>query len=347
MQRHPKGGRAPHIAVIGAGLAGASLAWAAHARGARITVFEQDRIASGASGAAAGMLQPLIGMRLTYRQQNVDDVALTRRLATSLLDEGTTWRPCGVLRLPRDEKQARRWHERLQEVPTQVAQWKDAALLQKMEPRLQDGFPGGVWIPDGCMIDVPAFIRALLKHADAAVREQHRVRALEEDADGVALWMEAQEAPEVFDAVVIASGAQAPHPVHDPQIDMSPYLGIMARFKDVPLPAVAWSHRGYITAWKDDSLLVGTVDRRHGFDAEPTPQSVEELHERLHAVLKLERPPRLVEVWKGLRPALPERKPIAQRATGYARVWVFTGFGGRGLMVGPRMAQQLAEEILG
>lgn len=339
-------GRAPHIGIIGAGLAGASMAWAAHARGARVTVFDQHRVASGASGAAAGMLQPLMGMRLTYRQQNVDDVALTRRLAQTYLHNGRTWRPCGVLRLPRHAEQAARWQRRLRDIPPEIATWKDRAALRRMEPRLQDGFAGGVWIPSGCMIDVPAFIDALLQAANATVREHTRVHALTEGPEGVTLRVGEDQSEERMDAVVIASGAQAPHPVHDPQIEMSPYLGIMARFENVPPPTVAWSHRGYITAWNDGSLLVGTVDRRQGFAAEPTPQSIEELHARLHAVLKLDAPPRLAQVWKGLRPALPARTPIAQRATDHERVWVLTGFGGRGLMVGPRMAEALAREIL-
>src|SRR5690625_6683062 len=74
---------------------------------------------------------------------------------------------------------------------------------------------------------------------------------------------------------------------------MVPYLGIMATYKNVPPPAIALNYRGYITAWHDDSLLVGTVDRRSGFDEEPTAQSIAELQGRLETVLELNTAPTL------------------------------------------------------
>lgn len=338
--------RAPRVAVIGAGLAGACAAWALAVRGAQVTVFEAHRVASGASGAAAGMLQPLIGMRLNYHAQNVDDFWRSRALIASLLTAGVAWRPSGVLRLVKKPKHAALWEQRIDEIPPRVAEWKEGAALRALEPRLRPHFRAGVWIPDACMVDVPALIWALLRHADAQIHEQTRILAVEDTQEGVLCFSEAGRWHTAFDAIVIASGAQAPEPIADPALNMVPYLGIMATYKNVPPPAIALNYRGYITAWHDDSLLVGTVDRRSGFDEEPTAQSIAELQGRLETVLELNTAPTLHTVWKGLRPALEDRMPIAQQATGWTRAWVFTGFGGRGLMVGPRMAESLADEIL-
>lgn len=336
----------PHIAIVGAGLAGACAAWALRMRGARVSVFEAEHVAAGASGAAAGMLQPLIGMRLTYHAQNVQDFERSRALIAQLLLEGTHWRASGVLRLVKNPKQVAQWQRRMQEIPESLATWKNADALRALEPRLQPAFRAGVWIPDACMVDVPAFVRALLQVAEAEIHEFTRLSALEESPTGVTLWDESTKIESRFDAVVIASGAQAPQPIADPEIRMQPYLGIMATYKGLEPPPIALNYRGYITAWHDGSVLVGTVDRREGFDAEPTQQSLEELHARLQSVLVLNTPPERMNVWKGLRPALPDRAPVAQSASGYDRVWIFTGFGGRGLMVGPRMAEALAAEIL-
>lgn len=342
-----RGLRAPRIGIIGAGIAGACAAWALHARGAHVTVFEAHQVASGASGAAAGMLQPLIGMRLTYREQNIRDFMQSRALIASLLRVGTAWRPSGVLRLVKKPSQTEAWHRSMEAIPPTIAQWKDASMLHALEPRLQPGFGAGVWIPEACMVDVPAFIRALLEHAHADVHERTRIVAIEESAHGVCFYTDAGRHDVQFDAVVIASGAQAPEPIADPAITMAPYLGIMATYKKVPLPSIALNYRGYITGWHDDSLLVGTVDRRQNFASEPTQQSIDALGKRLHSVLNLTEEPVLHTVWKGLRPALSDRMPVAQQASGYARVWILTGFGGRGLMVGPRMAENLAYEMLG
>src|SRR5258708_39022877 len=46
------------VAVVGAGIAGAAVAWGCARRGARVVVVEREQPAAGASGAAAGMLAP-------------------------------------------------------------------------------------------------------------------------------------------------------------------------------------------------------------------------------------------------------------------------------------------------
>src|SRR5699024_10597179 len=115
--------------IIGAGLAGACAAWALSKRGARVTVFERDHVASGASGAAAGMLQPLPGMRLTYREENIRDFYFSRQLIETMLTAGETWRPLGVLRLVRNPKQEAQWRRRMQTIPAALAQWKDGDAL--------------------------------------------------------------------------------------------------------------------------------------------------------------------------------------------------------------------------
>lgn len=336
---------APRIAIVGAGLAGACAAWALSKRGARVTVFERHQIASGASGAAAGMLQPLLGMRLTYREENIRDFHMSRQLIDTMLVAGKTWRPLGVLRLVRDAKQAAQWRRRMEDIPADLAQWKDADMLRAMEPRLNNEIRAGVFVPDACMVDVPAFIHALLHAADAHVFEGARAQRIEKTPQGLALHIHGEHATKTFDHIVVASGAQAPEPIEDPTIDMRPYMGVMATFAGFEPPPIALNLRGYITGWRDNSVLVGTVNRRSGFSEEPTQQSIQELNERLHRVLAVSGQPRLTNVWKGIRPAMPDHRPRAQRASAFERVWLFTGFGGRGLMVGPRLAEQLAKDI--
>lgn len=337
--------RSPRIGIVGAGLAGACAAWALSKRGARVTVFERHHIASGASGAAAGMLQPLPGMRLTYRDDNIRDFHLSRQLISAMLTAGKTWRPLGVLRLVSDAKQTAQWRRRMEAIPAELAQWKDADALRSMEPRLNKDIRAGVFLPDACMVDVPAFIHALFHAANAQVFEGARAERIEKTPQGMALYIQGEDSPKVFDHIVIASGAQAPQPIEDPAIDMRPYMGIMATFEGFESPPVALNYRGYITGWQDNSVLVGTVNRRSGFSEETTPQSIEELNERLHSVLEISGTPKLTKVWKGIRPAMPDHQPVAQRSSAFERVWILTGFGGRGLMVGPRLAEQLAKEL--
>lgn len=336
----------PRVAIIGGGLAGACAAWALARRGAEVTIFERSSIASGASGAAVGALQPLPGMRLSLREQNLRGFYRTQSLLRELLIEGRTWRQPGVLRLVFKEDQAKLWSERFRALPAGLATWLEGSQLRALEPRLQDSVLAGVFMEDACMVDIPAFVEALLAVSDAKVFQNTAVEAVERVADGLELRLSKGHRA-TYDKVIVASGAQAPQPLRDPDISMAPYMGIIAAFAGLDPPAVALNHRGYIAAWRDNSVVVGTVDRRPPFDDEPSAASVEELGQRLHCVLNLPKLPRLMRVWKGVRPAMPDREPVARMSTQMEDVWYFTGFGGRGLLLGPALAEDLATAMLG
>src|SRR5918992_1074254 len=47
------------VAVVGGGIVGLACAWRAARRGLSVIVLERDRVGSGASGVAAGMLAPV------------------------------------------------------------------------------------------------------------------------------------------------------------------------------------------------------------------------------------------------------------------------------------------------
>ena len=334
------------VALIGGGLAGACAAWALARRGCEVTLFERDRIASGASGAAVGALQPLLGMRLSLRSLNYEGFLRTSSLVRELLVEGRTWRQPGVLRLALQDELAERWSGVMERLPAGLASWKEPADCRALEPRLSDRVRAGVWIPEGKFVDIPALIGALLSHADARVYEGVGVRGLDASATGVSLTLDSGERA-CFDEVVVCSGAQAPEPLRGESLTLAPYMGVLAAYGGVDAPRVALSHRGYISAWRDGSVLVGTVDRRPPFEDEPSAATIEELRGRLEAVLGPQPDAHLLKVWCGVRPALADHEPVVRRSSSLERAWIFTGFGGRGLLMGPLLSESLAAELCG
>src|SRR5438067_8726490 len=99
------------VAVVGAGIAGAAVAWGCAQRGARVVVVERAQPGAGASGAAAGMLAPCSeapgpGPFLDLCRRSL---GLWPDLAASLLEEGGV--DCqldtgGLLRVALDEAEA-------------------------------------------------------------------------------------------------------------------------------------------------------------------------------------------------------------------------------------------------
>jgi glycine/D-amino acid oxidase-like deaminating enzyme len=103
--------------IIGQGLAGSALAWHLLRRGRRVLVID-DGHQSAASRVAAGLVNPLAGMRFSRRKQLPDWLASSRRWYADVGAEcgQRLWHPLPMLRLFRSAEQ-RRFFQRRHEEP--------------------------------------------------------------------------------------------------------------------------------------------------------------------------------------------------------------------------------------
>ncbi len=87
--------------VVGAGIAGASTAYALAKRGVQVTVLEkQPQLAQGASGNRQGLLYAKISAHSTAQTQLLlMGYGYTLRLLKNLLPEEENWQQCGILHL--------------------------------------------------------------------------------------------------------------------------------------------------------------------------------------------------------------------------------------------------------
>ncbi|WP_280546258.1 bifunctional tRNA (5-methylaminomethyl-2-thiouridine)(34)-methyltransferase MnmD/FAD-dependent 5-carboxymethylaminomethyl-2-thiouridine(34) oxidoreductase MnmC [Halomonas sp. 11-S5] len=101
--------RTRHIAVIGAGLAGASTAAALARRGVTVTLIDREGPGSGGSGNAQGALYVKLAAD-TNPQSRVYLAGLlhSRRWLEALDPDRELWAPCGVLQLATHEKEQAR-----------------------------------------------------------------------------------------------------------------------------------------------------------------------------------------------------------------------------------------------
>lgn len=100
---------AQHVAVIGAGLAGASVAEALARRGVRVTLLDREAPGAGASGNRQGALYVKLSAE-TNRQSRfyLAGLEYTRRWLARLDPARKLWRDCGVLQLAMGDKERRR-----------------------------------------------------------------------------------------------------------------------------------------------------------------------------------------------------------------------------------------------
>ncbi|MGY4877453.1 bifunctional tRNA (5-methylaminomethyl-2-thiouridine)(34)-methyltransferase MnmD/FAD-dependent 5-carboxymethylaminomethyl-2-thiouridine(34) oxidoreductase MnmC [Vreelandella aquamarina] len=100
---------ARHVAVIGAGIAGSSVAAALVRRGVKVSVIEKDTVGAGGSGNRQGALYVKLAAQ-TNDQSRVYLAGLlfSRRWLANLDPEQQLWHDCGVLQLALDDKEAAR-----------------------------------------------------------------------------------------------------------------------------------------------------------------------------------------------------------------------------------------------
>ncbi len=138
--------------ILGAGIAGASVAFALKQRGLKLLVLEKNTIASGDSNAAGAFLSPKMSKPSPYKTYLNDafrfSLSFYREHFPDLLAQ------CGLLKLPLDADDKRR------------LQSYEAYMTLKWEKRGEDYF-----FPEAGVIEPQALIRAMLK--DISVIEHH------------------------------------------------------------------------------------------------------------------------------------------------------------------------------
>jgi len=341
--------------IVGAGIAGACAAYhLSEQHPGPVHVFEADRPASGASGAAAGLINPLMGRRanpvwrldaaLTAVHDLLDDAR-----ATGLLRGG------GVLRPTVEEKQVSFFQDAAAAYPD-VAQWLSQAELRDRAPDIRS-VDGGLWIPRGGAIDVPEFVEHLLEAArqrGAVVHPRSRVTAWDEMNGSVRLTVQHLDQTDGTAKATTYDGTWAllclgqGYPSF-PELDDLGLTGVKGQTVVVRRPPasgegplVPMSGRGYIVPNADGTLTLGS-SYDHDFDTlDPDPDQTEYILEKTSKMLPGLEDAKVLEVTAGVRVKheqsnLPLLGPLPHRS----RVWIFSALGSKGLLTAPLLASRL------
>ena len=362
--------------VIGAGIAGSSIAERLASRGWKVTVLETEHAAGqGASGNIAGVMRPL---------PSADDNRLAKLTRAGFLairqhvgrleaaGLAVRWSPCGVLQLAQSAEQAesqRRAVEFLQP-PADFLQFLDTQALRN---RLGESFETvgafGAWFfPTGGWVQPPSVCAAnLAAHPDLiSTRFGQAVHDVAQTPEGN--WQALDAAGMVIaeaSITVIASGVTAPQFT---PLRWLPQTAIRGQVSHIPadqlrhpLPHLVCGH-GYISPAVDGVHVVGAstvLDDANDElrDTEHT-ENLNRLRELLPSYLPenvtLAEPSGRV----GFRPTSPDRLPIVgavpsnpgnsetTRPKNIPGLWCIQGFGARGIVWSALMAELLVSQIM-
>jgi len=351
-ERSPAESATPrHVAVIGAGVAGAATAHALAQRGVAVTLLERaEGPAQAASGNPVAVFRPVIS-RDDNRPTRLTRAAFLHDLrAWPTLGDSLEWARCGVLHLAKDAEAAAKQQQALAATapPPEYACWveRDAARELANWPVAVPGvyYPSAGWVVPGSLC------RAWLDHP--AIRLQTGCTAARVQAVSAG-WQVVDDAGTVLaeaDAVVLANARDALGLAPGQAWPLNTVRGQITQLPSDSLPEIrrVISREGYVAPGVRP--LVGATYEHDDEDTTPRLESDLANLARLEAIL-----PGAGERLKGegmsgrasLRATLPDRLPMVGAVGGQAGLYVAAGYASRGVVWAGLLGEALADRITG
>lgn len=339
--------------ILGAGLAGLSLADALAERDISVCVVEKDNIGAGASGTPGGLVNPATGRRATKTWKAEECYkAISENLDKAAPFASTQFfKRNGVLRPAITKKMAGKMRERYMETRwvDGWCEWLPAEEIERRHPGITC-IEGGLWLPVAITVDVGGYLEALAAYLeDRGVEIITGCRGSTQQVDDH--WrIVLNDYAVVAEHLVHATGYQTLSSEYWNKLPFHPIKGQVARFQ-VEESMLNFKHSisslGYIARLSDDNTFIQGSTYEHDFeDVAPSAFGEEYLRGRLRRTLpEVEEQAELVAQWAGVRLSTPNRKPVLGRHPEVENLHLFTGLGSKGLLYGKFLADHYAKHL--
>lgn len=337
------------IVVVGAGVAGLSIAWKLAAAGKDVTLFDRGAVGGGASMVAAGMIAP----EAEYGDAATVDASFAKESATLWpafaaeieTDSGLAihFKRCGALLAATSDAGLAALKRRHPALPV-----LSAAEVHEREPQLAD-LAGALWAEGDAQVDTPLLVPALAK---AAERRGVRFRPFEtvhgiETAKGRFAGVRTAAGLVGAEMCVLAAGAWTSKLEGMAALPIHPVKGETVVLKpEGPLPqSLVWGNDVYLTP-RAEGLLIGATSELAGFDDRPTAAAAAWLTAQAERLLPGVSSWRRVAHRASLRPAAPDLMPVLG-ATAMPGLYAATGQYRNGILFAPLLAEVLCRLVAG
>ena len=332
--------------IVGAGLAGACAALVL-STSRPVRVLEADEPASGASGAAAGLVNPLMGRKAkpVWRLHEALDAV---RDVLDRADAADLFRGGGLLRPTVEEKQAAWFQDAVAAYPD-LAEWLPDDAVRERFPDVQTA-DGAMRIPKGGAVDVSAFVHAMLDGATqngAIVETDAPVTNWGDTAEGAFVTVDREDVSERINAdrVLLCLGQGYPGHASLEALSLHGIKGQTVRVRrpaSVQAPLLPMSGRGYIVPEPDGTLVLGSSYDHDFTDLAPDPEQTAWIQEKTSKMVRGVDRMEPLEVRVGVRVKHTETNlPLLGPLPAHTRVWTFTALGSKGLLTAPLLARDL------
>jgi len=351
------------VAIVGAGVVGASVAWHLAKLGVRKVVLLERGAGpgEGSTGRATGGFRAQYGTDVNVRLSLLARAELLRFREETGVDPG--FEQLGYLWLAQNATELSLLRDglRVQRAAGLLeARLVDAAEIAQLNPYVRSGvggFAGGAFCPSDGFIKPLEILRGYLK--DREVRYGARVVALRREAGRVQSLQLASGESLSAGAFVDAAGAWAGEVaklagVEIPVAPLRRQVAATAPTTVLPagLPMTIWAGDGFHFRARDGRVLL--LQPNPGNASDPFSTAVEPRWLAEVTSIARARVPALVDVavepdraWGGLYEMSPDKHALLGRAPGCENLWLANGSSGHGVMHSPALGLLLAEMIVG
>ena len=357
----------PNVAVVGGGIAGMSTALFCARRGWSVDLFEQGRLGSGATNAAAGVLIPPSFLDRALPDHTQNSYALLSEKGyqfypdfIDLLDEysmfETGFNRCGTWHLATSEQeldQRRTCFDEMQKYDRDV-QWADGDELRAKHDPLSESVLGGYFYAEEAQVDpgrVTQALRDALVREEVSIHERTEISSISSPSGGSHHQIETADETRKAERVVIAAGCWSNKFSDDLQqeIRVEPRKGQMIKLRENlgngPMFEVNETH---VVPRMDGTVDVGATVEDVGFDTEVTKDARSQILDTARRIFPRFSVRSVIDQWSGLRPyAKRKGGPFLGDVPARSGIYVNAGHYQKGILQAPYSGYILAQYMAG
>ena len=340
------------VVVVGGGIVGAATCYYLSKNGVNCIVVERDGVASHASGKAFGGLHPRVQEAAGSTMQAFSTRAFQkhRELHEEISESGietSTWKPRISISLAFDETQA---EEFMRTVKGQAKdmKWIGPQELLEIEPRINKGACGGLWISNSAEVNSKSLTETLLRLSKARVLRGVAHRPLFKSDQVVGVELDSGEHVK-GSRVVFAMGPWSNTALNWFELPnfIKPLKGQILRLR-VPGGPLAHSFSidgNYMSSKPDGLVWVGTTEEQVGFKDSITQQGRNEILRQFAQLVPNLDNIDVVKQTACIRPMPSDHKLLLGHVPGFDLAFIATGGGRKGILFGPLIGQVIADLI--
>ena len=308
--------------IVGGGVIGCAIAYYMTQEGAKVLLLEQERIAAGASSAAAGMLgaqaeliesRPLL--ELALRSRSLFPSVAEQLKAWSGIDIGLQRK--GLLRVARTAQEAAMLKAAAAEQQQlgEQADWLTPAEARHLEPHLSPDMQGALHIEEDGQVSAPDLTRAFAASAAALgadIAEHAEVQQLLVER-GRVQGVRLRDRTIYANKLVLAASIGAVELLRSIgyELPMFPVKGecVLVQTTRPLLAKTIYTHGCYLVPKKGGELLIGATVTPHSYDRKVTAGGVQHLIKQASQLVPAVQDAEWKRAWAGLRPQTPHGLP--------------------------------------